>query len=476
MGIADRCCVPALALALFGCSAETGPRLVASPSHASQFGYVDVTLSGDVAALGDIQSVTVGGVPAYRLRASAGALTVTVQGAPRPGAAAVEVVGSRGRSFHAGAFSYDAPVAGMPAVWAAFGASLTQGMQSAGLDEHGQTHGVAADIARQAGVYLALPIVNDGVLPPLHAGDFNADCSQKAGTGVDVNALVDSITDPETQLFDLRRARAAWALTPRNLAIGGSTVDEILHGGTGAVGLLEHIVEEPTTDPGDVLARLDVSQIDRLQALDPDVAFITDLLANDIDGAVGQSDDLRVDLITPVDQLRPELVDMMDRLGKRHGQYFIANLPSLTFVPNVAKLRAKRLAAGSDSAASFDAKLAQIEAATAGYNQALVDALAPHPNLHLVDLATRVHDIVANGVLAGGETCTAAPFGGLLSFDNLHFSDTGYAVFANLFIDELDAVLGTRIPAVDLDAVHAGDEAAPGRLRAAGFSCVPPSP
>ncbi len=108
--------------ALCGCSAETGPRLVASPAHAPQFGYVDVTFSGDVAALGDIQSVTVGGVPAYRVRASATALTVTVQGAPRPGAVAVEVVGSRGRSYHAGAFAYDAPAPGTPAVWAAFGA------------------------------------------------------------------------------------------------------------------------------------------------------------------------------------------------------------------------------------------------------------------------------------------------------------------------------------------------------------------
>lgn len=470
-----RWCCALAALTLCGCSAEQGPRLVASPSHASEFGYVDVTFAGDVASLGDIRSVTVGGVPAYHLRATPTAVTVTVQGAPAAGPVAVEVVGSAGRSFHGGAFTYDPPATGVPPVWLAFGASLTQGMQSAGLDEHGQTAGVAADIARQAGVYLALPIVGDGVLPPLHAADFNADCSQKAGTGVDVNALVDSITDPATQLFDLRRARATWQLPPRDLAIGGSTVDEILHGAAGAVGLLEHIVEDPTAEPGEVLARIDVSQLQRVEALDPDVAFIADLLANDLDGSVGQSDDLRVDLITPVDQIQPELVEMMDRLGKLHGQYFIANVPSLTFVPNVAVLEQKRLAAGSDTQASFAAKLAQIEALTRQYNQALVDAMAPHPNLHLVDFATRVHDIVQDGVRAGGERCSAVAFGGLLSFDNLHFSDAGYAVFANLFIEQLNAALGASIPAVDVDAVHAGDESAPGRLRAEGFTCVPPA-
>ena len=53
----------------------------------------------------------------------------------------------------------------------------------------------------------------------------------------------------------------------------------------------------------------------------------------------------------------------MARLGKLHGQYFIANMPSLTFVPHVVALRQALVDAGKDTAA-FDAKAAQIDAAT----------------------------------------------------------------------------------------------------------------
>ena len=66
------------------CSANHGPVLTPSPSHASLFGQVDITLSGDVASLGDIRSVTVGGIAAYDLRATPTELTVRLQGAPPP--------------------------------------------------------------------------------------------------------------------------------------------------------------------------------------------------------------------------------------------------------------------------------------------------------------------------------------------------------------------------------------------------------
>src|SRR5262245_54346354 len=130
----------ALVFVVAGCGGDTGPLLVATPSHAAQFGYVDVTFDGDIASLGDIQSVALAGVPAYHLRATATSLTVTIQGAPDPGPALLEIIGSQGRVERHGAFTYDAPPAGTPRVWAAFGASLTQGTQSMGIDEHTQTH------------------------------------------------------------------------------------------------------------------------------------------------------------------------------------------------------------------------------------------------------------------------------------------------------------------------------------------------
>ena len=165
------------------CSAEHGPLLTASPSHASLFGQVDVTFAGDVASLGEIHSVTIGKIAAYNLRATAD--RADGHGARRAHARRRrrEVVGTRGSSLHEGAFTYDPPAAGVPLKWAAFGASYTHGCVSLGIDSRTQVRGITGDIARAAGVYLGLPLFVDGLMPELQPSDFNADCSPKSGGG-----------------------------------------------------------------------------------------------------------------------------------------------------------------------------------------------------------------------------------------------------------------------------------------------------
>ncbi|HEX8952263.1 MAG TPA: hypothetical protein VF945_10490 [Polyangia bacterium] len=465
-------------LLLAACSADHGPRLTASPSHASLFGQVDVTLTGDLAALGDIRSVTVGGIAAYDLRASPGALTITLQGAPTPGAVAVEVIGAHGSSLHHGAFTYDPPAAGVPLSWAAFGASFTHGCVSLGIDSRTQVRGIAGDIARAAGVYLGLPLFAEGLMPELQPSDFNADCSPKSGAGsIDAGKLLtqigDKLTDPATGLYDLRRGRIDPTLVPRNVAVGGSKVSDVLAGGSSYVALLEHLVEDPNVQGGDALSQLDVSQIDRLEKLDPDVAFSTDLMGNDMDMAVIGADDLHPESMTDLATMQAGLTQMMARLGKLHGHYFIANMPSLTAVPNVALLRAQLVAAGTSTDA-FDAKVKQIDALADGYNAALVQATAPYPNLHIVDFKGQVTSQLA-GIRVGGEWLSGARFGGLFSLDGLHLTDTAYGLYANLFLDAINGVLRTQIAHVDVDAIHALDTDAPSVLRAAGLTCVPPA-
>lgn len=465
----------ALAALVAGCAGggDSGPALAASPSHAPLFGQVDITLSGDIASLGDIQSVTFGGIAAWNLRAQPSSLTVTLQGAPLPGPAPVVVIGTRGRASRHGLFSYDAPPAGVPLKWAAFGASLTQGTQSSGIDPHTQIYGVSGQVARAAGVFLALPLFVGGLAPPLLAKDFNPDCTQKPGTGAGVSSISNTVTDPATGLFNLRRGRIDYTLAPRNFAIGGSKVSDILNGARGTPALLEHIVEDPTSDPGDVLGPETVSQIQRLEMLDPDVAFSTDLLANDLDSSVVQSDDLHPEYVTDPAAVMPLLQQMMARLGKLHGQYFIANMPSLTFIPNVVALRARWVAAGKDPAV-FDAKRQKIDDVTNQYDAMLVAAMQPYPNLHLVDFKAEVDQIRPTGERIGGELLTVQKFDGLLSLDNLHFSDTGYALYGNVFITAMNGVLKTNIPMIDQATVHAQDQMAPSVLRAAGLQCVPP--
>ncbi len=54
-------------------------------------------------------------------------------------------------------------------------------------------------------------------------------------------------------------------------------------------------------------------------------------------------------------------------------------------------------------------------------------------------------------------TCCSLAFGfGLLSYDGLHPSNTGYALIANAFIQTIDAAYGTTIPQVNAQAVYQG--------------------
>jgi hypothetical protein len=59
--------------------------------------------------------------------------------------------------------------------------------------------------------------------------------------------------------------------------------------------------------------------------------------------------------------------------------------------------------------------------------------------------------------------------GGLSSLDGLHPSNTGYALIANVFIDQLNASYNLGIPDVNVAAVYATDPYAPGN-GVSGFS------
>jgi hypothetical protein len=436
------------------------------------FGQVEVTLKGDFSKLGEIESVTFDGIHALDLVASPSTLRLAIQGAPSPGTAHVVVVGKSAQGVSDAAFTYDPPVGGAPVTWASFGASLTEGFQSGGLRAHGQTMSWDAQVARSAGVFLALPLVVDTLLPPLEPAAFVKNCDTSFNEGALAGSLLMTLTNPKTGQPDLRRGRQDATLATRNFAVGGATVADILLPATGTVGILERVTELPDGSPMALLSPpLTRSQVDRLVALDPDVAVSGDLLANDSDGAVTQSDDLHPELMTPVSTIKPQLETLAKRLGALHGHYFIGNLLPLDGLPNVADLRTSTIASGKETAASFDAKLAAIRGVIQAYNDALTAALAPYPNLHVVDLWTPTRAVLTHGVDIAGDEVTGAKFGGLLSLDFLHFTDTGYALVANVFIEAIDEAMGLRVPKVDVAAVLAQDALSPASLAKDGVDC-----
>src|SRR5262249_19161820 len=158
-------------------------------------------------SLGEIHSVKVGGIAAWNVRAQATQVVVTLQGAPQPGPADVEIDGAAGRSLRHGLFNYDPPPHAVPVKWPPSGASLTMGMESMGLDPRTQVAGVSGQLARAAGVDLALPLFNPLLLPPMTLDDFNLDCTPKANRAPTGGQLPMVLTDPKSGKLDLRRGR-----------------------------------------------------------------------------------------------------------------------------------------------------------------------------------------------------------------------------------------------------------------------------
>jgi len=116
-------------------------------------------------------------------------------------------------------------------------------------------------------------------------------------------------------------------------------------------------------------------------------------------------------------------------------------------------------AAGSGTGSAYlpDAFAAQVQGLNTAYNAAIA-AAATQTGTPLVD----IHQTFVNIATAGGvpinipKCCSLAFGGGLLSFDGLHPSNTGYAILANTFITTINTAYGTSIPAVNAANVYNG--------------------
>ena len=111
-----------------------------------------------------------------------------------------------------------------------------------------------------------------------------------------------------------------------------------------------------------------------------------------------------------------------------------------------------------------DALAAQVQGLNTAYNQ-IVAAVAQATGATLVDIHS-AYAAIHNGqspvnAINPGKCCTLAFGGGLLSFDGLHPSNTGYAVVANIFIQAVDAAFGQTVAPVNVPAIYATDIYAP---------------
>jgi lysophospholipase L1-like esterase len=177
--------------------------------------------------------------------------------------------------------------------------------------------------------------------------------------------------------------------------------------------------------------------------------------------------DFSLEDITPIEIFLENIGKAVDRLAATGAQVFVATLPSPTHLPFFHAKRARLASEGLTENAPI--VFTAIEEGVVAGNARLLEQADLYANVHVVDLAGHVNEWAITGVDLGNATLEIRQYGGLVGLDGLHFTDTAYALIANMFIDRMEEVLKTEIPRIDLAAIWAQDRERPEALKAKGL-------
>jgi lysophospholipase L1-like esterase len=332
-----------------------------------------------------------------------------------------------------------------------------------------------------------LPLVLTDLFPEVEATDIGPapdcdvpDIAQHVASAA--SAIIPQLVDPVTEEFGFFHGRLDPAIDVHNVAVGGSMVGDALNGPNPEnFGLLfmSHLTYEPYADLFDPVLE---SQLDRIEALGATIVISADLFGNDLILPLVTAGKLSENPPTPGEVIAQNIRGVIERLAKLDAIVFLANLPHPSLLPARVQKRleyVRRATEGLEGEARREAEeaalreadvaLAEIDAATQEANWVLADAASDHPNIHVVDLLGAVESVGPQGLEVGGSTLTLGRFGGLIGLDGVHFSDTGYALVANLFVEKISEVLGTDLEPLDLEAIHQNDADSPEALAADGL-------
>ncbi len=448
---------------------------VVTPAVGSAAGYFDVALDLSDAGIdpNDVTRVTLGGVLAFLPHVEDGRLIVTVQGHDVPGPVEVVVETSEGDSNLGEVFSYEGPIDPVFSKVVGIGASLSQGVQRGTPAFHGGRMAPVAQIARQTNAWVGLPLLHEGLLPQLEVSQIGPPPKCEVPDFMElVEAVADDILlamkDPVTEAYGYQYARVDADIEVRNISVGGTYLSQILRGPEPdnlEINFMSHMVYEPY---GEFLSPITKSQVELVEELKPSLVVTFDMFGNDLIIGIVSGETIEPDKITPADELHADIEELVARVSAAAGHFFVATLPQPSLLPATDVKRAKMAAAGM-SDAEIDALVAQVDARADAANEVLVGAASDYDNVHIVDLAAATVAMVKDGFPAGEYHLHTGLFGGLLSLDGVHFTDTGYAMVSNLFLLEINSVLGTGAPLIDIEAVYMQDLESLPAYEAAGF-------
>jgi lysophospholipase L1-like esterase len=149
-------------------------------------------------------------------------------------------------------------------------------------------------------------------------------------------------------------------------------------------------------------------------------------------------------------------VDLLNNmLGTQPGDYVtLAALPSIEAILSGA--HAGPLPPSCNCVVTA-AQAALVRALTVQMNAIISSQAAAIPGSTVVDVFSLADRLYTHGYKLGRTKLSSDFLGGLFSLDGLHPTNTGYAIFANEFIEQINAAFGTHIRRVNIHEIAEDD-------------------
>jgi hypothetical protein len=320
----------------------------------------------------------------------------------------------------------------------AIGDSLTEGDQSYDASTVTQPHVWVNLVATQMGVGFQLPLINSN------------------GT-----ALAGSTSG---------RSRINPNAVPDDIGVSGANtstlmIEPAVTGGTNEVDL----VLPPTYGS---------SQLQIVEAAKPKVLFCW-IGNNDLIGYVLNFSHLNKPTVTPLATFTTEYQSLMASLKATGAKVVVGNIPDLTHVgflfdnndlikytgtnynlapgyyttfPTMALLKLGVYNASYLQNPAYvlsPSQITNIQQQVVLYNNVIAQAAAAE-GFGLADIYTEVNNIISNPITIEGFTIGTHYNGGAFSLDGIHPSDSGYALFANTFINAYNASYKETVPVIPM--------------------------
>ena len=370
------------------------------------------------------------------------------------------------------------------------GASYTHGWVNLGVKKDFQLSSPFAQLAKHLGVYFPQSFIKDNILAGIQLESYKTSCTLSSLVNPFLIKTFEALKllDKEGKdKFFLANYRLDPDIVPYNLGIGGNTIEDTVEGaGKGKMTVLtvfENLSYNPYVKLLDALVDPPQgSPFKYAMGLKPTILFSTDLIADDILYYAPMSITPTTTNITSLKIIKEKLRKMFKQIDDNNSYAFIANLPVITVMPIFRLFKEQYLYMGY-STQEVNRWEMNVKNIAAAYSIALTEEADKYNNIFIVDFRGMINKIDSNTefdygsfkigkgrVLIGDSELTMGFLGGLVSLDAIHLTKTGYALIANMFIEEINKRLGYNIEYIDMKKVLAQDPYSTSKIKEAGVN------